>query len=242
MRISFSIFKPIALSIVAIVVLGLGQGVVRADEVFIQGNTLGCFGVACVPGASSTLLGLTYNNSTFDGTTAGGFLGIGNTATPPGNVDNLGSMTLTAMPALYTGQVFTLRVTFTDPDGIILPGDTVNISVVLMGQVITNDVGGVTLDFDNTPILFTFNDTTCGVTTIPGQQTTCGAGSFMFRVNDVSIQSPEVGTIRVVPVTGDILSAQQTSIPEPTSMLLLGTGLAGAAGALRRKLRARKLN
>jgi hypothetical protein len=63
----------------------------------------------------------------------------------------------------------------------------------------------------------------------------------LFRVNDVSIQAPEtVGGIRVVPITGDILSAQQTTIPEPTSMLLLGTGLAGVAGAVRRKLKARK--
>jgi hypothetical protein len=236
----FSIFKPIALSIVAIAVLGLGQGVVKADEVFIAGNTLGCFGVACVPGASSTLLGLTYNNSTFDGTTAGGFLGIGAIPTPPINADNLGSLTLTDMAALYTGQTFTLRVTFTDPDGIV-GSDTANFTAVLTGQVIMNDVGGVTLDFNNTPILFTFNDTTCGVTTIPGQQTTCGQGSFLFRVNDVSIQAPEtVGGIRVVPITGDILSAQQTTIPEPTSMLLLGTGLAGVAGAVRRKLKACK--
>jgi hypothetical protein len=236
----FSIFKPIALSIVAIAVLGLGQGVVKADEVFIAGNTLGCFGVACVPGASSTLLGLTYNNSTFDGTTAGGFLGIGAIPTPPINADNLGSLTLTDMAALYTGQTFTLRVTFTDPDGIV-GSDTANFTAVLTGQVFMNDVGGVTLDFNNTPILFTFNDTTCGVTTIPGQQTTCGQGSFLFRVNDVSIQAPEtVGGIRVVPITGDILSAQQTTIPEPTSMLLLGTGLAGVAGAVRRKLKARK--
>jgi hypothetical protein len=185
-------------------------------------------------------LGLTYNNSTFDGTTAGGFLGIGAIPTPPINADNLGSLTLTDMAAFYTGQTFTLRVTFTDPDGIV-GSDTANFTAVLTGQVIMNDVGGVTLDFNNTPILFTFNDTTCGVTTIPGQQTTCGQGSFLFRVNDVSIQAPEtVGGIRVVPITGDILSAQQTTIPEPTSMLLLGTGLAGVAGAVRRKLKARK--
>ena len=92
-----------------------------------------------------TFLGLTFNNSTFDGTTAGGFLGIGANATPPINVDNLGSLTLTDVPALYNGQTFTLQVTFTDPQGI-TGSNTTTFTAMLMGQVFSNDVGGVTLD------------------------------------------------------------------------------------------------
>jgi hypothetical protein len=204
--------KPLALGIFAIAFLALAQGEARADEVTIAGSTSGSFG--------GTTTGLSYSPSTFNVTTASGQAALGAVSGSP-NFNNLGSFTLTAAPTTLNGT-FTLTVTFTAPTGIAGPGSGI-FTATVTGTVAGANSGGAVISFDpaTRSQVFTFSNAN-------------GTGSFTLTLPDFVGVNPG----DTIALSGKITGAQQTTVPEPMTMLLFGTGLTGIAAGVRRRRKA----
>jgi hypothetical protein len=155
---------------------------------------------------------LTFAGNAFTGTTA---LGVGSLS----GANRLGTFTLATAPLQAVAGSFTLNVTFTVPSGI-NGGQGASYTATISGSVSPNvGQGGVDIVFNNPSQTFTFND---GVNT----------GSFTLTVANVFVQSGQTANLTAG------IRGSQNPIPEPATMFLLGTGLAGVAAKIRKRRKA----
>lgn len=156
---------------------------------------------------------LTFAGNTFTGATA---LGVGSLS----GTNRLGTFTLgLSDPAQMASGTFTLNITFTAPTGI-NGGQLANYTATVTGSIapLPNE-GGVFVTF-NQPAggtVFSFSNGT-------------STGSFTLMLANVFVQSGQTANL-----TAGFTGSQQSTVPEPMTMVLFGTGLSGIAAAARRR-------
>lgn len=162
-----------------------------------------------VTGTAASFLSFTGNN--FTATTAGG---VGSFS----GANRIGTFTLASTPnETPVSGTFTLNLTFTAPGGI-NGGQAATYTATVSGTISTPTVGGVEIVFDNPIQTFSYSNAT-------------GSGTFSVELaNNIFVQSGQTANL-----TAGLKGSETSAVPEPATMLLLGTGLAGVAARIRKR-------
>lgn len=207
--------KVVRGAILALTIFAFGSTAAAQDGIRFSGSASGCFGENCTPTAFSGTGFLNFTGQSFDGYTNHGYLPL-----------TFGYFTWDFFSGIdYVDSPFTLFLSFTNPTGI-NPDPTYSGDVegwIIQGRLFGHVIGLSTtvLRFEPNTRYYTF---TGGQPNEPGD--------FRLTINDAYISGTGASY-----VTGYVSHASTgaTVTPEPLSMILLGSGLAGIAGVRRRK-------
>jgi len=208
--------KSLVFGFAIVVFFTLNQQVARADTV-IHGLSVGAFNGSIFGSNNTSLFGLTFTGTSFPNPVA-----VADTSVPSFSLlassYTLGSFTLTGAPATYTGNTFTLQLTFSysnAPNLDIIGGSQPSFPSSLIGTVQSSADGSVTIDFNNAPSVFTV--TVDGIV----------VSTFRLVVDDITLQPGQTVNIEATVVPSEV--------PEPATLLMLSAGLAGLGTAVRKR-------